>query len=461
MQFKARSVIISVSRDVGRISGDDLNRIVGGRECVSANSCYPRLPRPGIKIVYCLPTIARTTLESCLDSMSMDVKSVVASWNWHSLADLTQWVVDEALRIQQIAAPTFHEKERALHVANRFRGLRLDDIDIDDLKNVFGRIAGKRSDLAILVLAHTDTVFSADTDLRIQRCGNLIYGPGIGDNSVGVAAMLGTIKAIIESGHTPDCDLWFVADSCEEGLGDLRGAKAAYACLQTRVRAVINLEGLALGHVYNAGIAVHRLRISAKAEGGHSWLHHGRPSATHAVMELGHQITSLDVPASPRTTCNIGMIDGGHAINAIATEASLWLDMRSVCAHTLSDLRQRVCRLVEQNSDDGLQFVIETVGKRPSGSIADDHVLVIGALSALAEIGIMGTLETGSTDGNVPLSQGCPAVTIGITRGGNAHRLDEYIEVSPIRFGLKQLITLVLASARHYANADMVDSQKY
>lgn len=387
--------------------------------------------------------------------MSMDIKAVVANWNWQNLAGLAQWVVDEAMQIQQIAAPTFHERARALHVVERFRAFRLDDITIDDLNNVYGRIPGKQSDAAVLILAHTDTVFSADTDLSIQRCQNQIYGPGIGDNSVGVAAMLGAIKSIQESGRAPDCDIWFVADSCEEGLGDLRGAKAAYACLRQKICAVINLEGLALGHVYNAGIAVHRLRISAKAEGGHSWLHHGRPSATHAIMKLGYQIASLEVPVSPRTTCNIGMIDGGHAINAIATEASLWLDMRSVCAGALAELRQRVDQLVEQSRRNGLQFEIETVGERPAGSIADDHVLVRGALSSLAEIGIMGTLETGSTDGNVPLSQGCPAVTIGITRGGNAHRLDEYIEVAPIRFGLKQLITLVLASTGHYAKASI------
>ena len=383
--------------------------------------------------------------------MRMDVKTVVAHWDWRDLAGLTQWVVDEAMQIQQIAAPTFHEKERALHVAKRFREFRLDDVSIDNLNNVYGRIAGEQSEAAVLVLAHTDTVFSADTDLSIRRCGNLIYGPGIGDNSVGVAAMLGAIKSIQACGSAPECDIWFVADSCEEGLGDLRGAKAAYACLQEQVRAVINLEGLALGHVYNAGIAVHRLRISAKTEGGHSWLHHGRPSATHAVMKLGHQITNLEVPVSPRTTCNIGMIDGGHAINAIATEASLWLDMRSVCAQALAELHRRVGWLVKQSYQDGLQFKIETVGERPAGSIADDHELVQGALSSLAAIGIMGSLETGSTDGNVPLSQGCPAVTIGITRGGNAHRLDEYIEVAPIRFGLQQLITLILAAARYYA----------
>ncbi len=388
-----------------------------------------------------------------MTDMSLDVKSVAANWDWRSLAELAGWVVDETLQIQKIAAPTFHEKQRALYVQNCFHEFHLADVDIDKVNNVYGRIPGKRSHAALLVLAHTDTVFPADTDLSIQRRGKQICGPGIGDNSLGVAAMLGAIKSIQASGRAPECDIWFVADSCEEGLGDLRGVKAAFARLRHQVRAVINLEGLALGHVYNAGIAVHRLRISAKTAGGHSWLHHGRPSATQAIMKLGHQIDNLELPASPRTTCNIGMIDGGHAINAIATDASLWLDMRSVAASALEQLRQSVEQLVQQNRRDGLQFNIETVGERPAGRMAADHKLVRGALAALAEVGIAGTLETASTDGNVPLSQGCPAVTIGITRGGNAHRLDEFIELAPIRLGIKQLITLVLSAARSYADS--------
>ena len=160
--------------------------------------------------------------------------------------------------------------------------------------------------------------------------------------------MLGLAKTLVHSSCLPACDLWFVADSCEEGLGDLRGAKAAFSKLQSRINAVINLEGLALGHVYNAGTAVHRLRIKASAAGGHSWLHYGKPSAIHGMLELGNQILTLDVPHSPRTTVNVGMIDGGQAINALATEANLWLDLRSVSTAVLNDLRDQVDKLVER-----------------------------------------------------------------------------------------------------------------
>ena len=212
---------------------------------------------------------------------------------------------------------------------------------------------------------------------------------------------------------------------------------------------VINIEGLAYGHIYHAGIAVHRLKITAKSEGGHSWLHYGRPSAIHGIMELGAQINRIIPPASPRTTYNIGLVDGGIAINAIATEASLWLDMRSEEQHSLNKLRDQVYLLISAISKPGLNFEVEVVGNRPAGSISSSHPLVMGALATLSQAGIRGSLETGSTNGNIPLAAGCPTVTIGITRGGNAHRLDEYIEVPPVHAGMKQLIALTLAAAAY------------
>ena len=215
---------------------------------------------------------------------------------------------------------------------------------------------------------------------------------------------------------------------------------------------MINLEGLAFGHIYNAGIAVHRLHITATADGGHSWLHFGRPSAIHGIVQLGAKITALDVPSQPRTSFNIGMIDGGHAINAIGTKSSIWLDMRSVSPSALDTLRKKVYALINEMQHDGLRFEVEVVGDRPAGSIPETHILVQGALITLSEMGVNGALEIGSTDGNVPLSHGYPTVTIGITRGGNAHRLDEFIEIAPVNSGMKQLIVLTLATAEYYCN---------
>lgn len=372
------------------------------------------------------------------------------NWNTHTLPELSKWVLEQALKIQRIPAPTFHERQRAAYVAEQFAALGLDHIETDDLFNVFGRLSGQNADAPGLMLtAHTDTVFSAETDLttRAEDRGAVVYGPGLGDNSMGVAGILGFVEWVRRSGYKPECDVWIVTPSREEGLGDLDGMKAAFAKLKGKVKAVINVEGLAFGHIYHAGIAVRRLKIVAKAEGGHSWLHFGRPSAIHAICQLGTHITTLTPPANPRTTYNIGLIEGGQSINTIAAQASLWLDLRSESLPAVEVMEAEVRQHVAALTTDELKFEIEVVGDRPAGTLPTDHELVKGALTALERVGVRGSLETGSTDGNVPLAVGCPTVTIGITRGGNAHRLDEYVETEPIASGMKQLILLTLAAA--------------
>jgi acetylornithine deacetylase/succinyl-diaminopimelate desuccinylase-like protein len=369
-----------------------------------------------------------------------------------SLPELAAWALDECIRIQQIPAPTFAEAERAAYVAQQFHTLGLEDIETDDLHNVTAVLRGANAGAGILIMAHTDTVFPASTDLTITYpAPDVVAGPGIGDNSMGVAGMLALARYFQGVGQRPACDLWFAATSCEEGLGDLKGVRAVYERLADRVGAVINIEGMALGHVYHAGIASHRLRLQVTAEGGHSWLHFGRPSAIHALVEIAARLTQLSVPPVPRTTFNIGMIEGGQSINTIAASASLLLDLRSESQEELERLKQQVNALL-QAVPSGTTLSVEVVGDRPTGSMPVRHSLVKGALQALREVGIEGTLESGSTDGNIPLYHGCPCVTIGITRGGNAHRLDEFIHVPPIAQGIQQLITLTLATAQAQAD---------
>jgi tripeptide aminopeptidase len=370
------------------------------------------------------------------------------SLKWHWLPDIADWVVQQALAIQHIPAPTFYEEPRAAYVMEQFNKLGLVSVEMDGLYNVYGCLPGiNRSIPGIMISAHTDTVFPQKTDLKSSVKEDLIYGAGLGDNSMGVAGMLGLIAALQRQNLTPECDLWFVATTREEGLGDLGGMRAAFEKLRTQVASVINLEGLAFGHIYHAGIAVRRLHIKASAPGGHSWLHFGRQSAIHSIMELGARITSINPPQNPRTTYNIGMIEGGQSINSIATSAGLWLDLRSEELTALQSLEKQVRSQVESISKPELKLEIEVVGDRPAGSISTSHPLVQGAMAALAQVGARGSLETGSTDANVPLAIGYPAVTIGITRGGNAHRLDEYIETKPIEAGLRQLTLLTLAAA--------------
>lgn len=369
--------------------------------------------------------------------------------NWHYLDELAAWTVEQAITLQQIPAPTFEEAQRAAYVQAQFAEAGLTEISVDELYNVYGLLRGTSShQKAIMVSAHTDTVFPAETDLTIHREADLIYGPGLGDNSMGVAGMLGLISAMQRDDLQPETDIWFVATSREEGLGDLGGVRAAYDRLKDEIACVVNIEGLSFGYIYHAGIAVRRLHITAHTEGGHSWLHFGRASAIHGLIDLGARINTTKLSNTPRTTYNIGIIEGGQSVNSIATRAELWLDMRSVEQEALQALEASVRDHVKALSRPDLRFSVEVVGDRPAGAIATDHPLVQAAMKALQAVGVRGSLERGSTDGNIPLADGCPTVTIGITRGGNAHRLDEYAETQPVLRGLQQLILLVAALSR-------------
>lgn len=375
------------------------------------------------------------------------------SWDW--LPDLTRWTLEQALAIQQIPAPTFHEERRAAYIQGYLQSMLDAPVETDELHNVYGLLPGvNRNARGIMLSAHMDTVFGEQTDLGTRAQAGVIYGPGLGDNSLGVAALLALATLLRQQDMTLACDVWFVATTCEEGLGDLKGMKAVFHRLQHRIGLVINLEGLAFGHVYNAGIGVRRLRIVTAAEGGHSWLHFGRASAIHGLIELGARIVALHPPQTPRTTYNIGVIEGGHSINSIATSASMWVDLRSADRATLEAFERDVRAQIDAVAGPELTFSVEVVGDRSAGSIGPDHPLIQGALTALDTVGVQGVLETGSTDANIPLAAGCPAVTIGITRGGNAHRLDEYLEIAPVEQGMRQLVLLALAAADYQGATD-------
>ncbi|NDJ34457.1 MAG: M20/M25/M40 family metallo-hydrolase, partial [Chloroflexi bacterium] len=196
-----------------------------------------------------------------------------------------EMVLRDALTIQSIPAPTFHEGERAHRLRDWLADSRLSNISIDEVNNVYARLPGADPSLpGLLVSAHLDTVFPGEVDLRTRRSRARIHGPGLGDNSLGLAAMLNLARVLAEHEHTPPCDIWWVATVGEEGLGDLRGMRAAVDTLGDRLGAAIVLEGIGLGKVYNAGLGVRRLRVDVRGPGGHSWLHPNRPSAVHFLL---------------------------------------------------------------------------------------------------------------------------------------------------------------------------------
>ena len=308
---------------------------------------------------------------------------------------------------------------------------------------MFGRWAGQGTGKPLIVSAHLDTVFPMETTLRVTRGTDLIHGPGLGDNSLGVAALFGLLWSLREQGIQPRGDIWFVANVCEEGLGDLRGMKAVVDRFGADVHAYLVLEGLALGHVYHRAVGVKRFRVTARTSGGHSWSDYGQPSAVHELAKLVVELASLSLPTYPRTTMNVGRISGGTSVNVIAPEASLDLDLRSENQETLTVLVSAVERLIQKANRTGVSFEAQVIGQRPAGEIPVRHPLVTLAKQCLEELGLDAGLISGSTDANVPLSKGYPAIVLGITTGGSAHTIHEYINTKPIALGMEQLLNFV------------------
>src|SRR5215212_6792457 len=326
------------------------------------------------------------------------------------MSEFIDRVIELAVQIQQIPAPTFDEMKRAEFVRDRFVENGLGDVLMDELGNVYGRLSvenRKQQDARpLIVSAHLDTVFPVGTDLHATRSPGLIRGPGLGDNSLGVAALFGLLWGLREQNTAPAGDIWFVANTGEEGLGDLRGMKAVVERFGADVQAYLVLEGLALGHIYYRAVGVKRYRLTAHTTGGHSWSDYGKPSAIHELAKLIVQLTALELPGHPRTTMNVGKISGGTSVNVIASEASLDLDLRSEGQASLAQLIAAVERLIGHANRSDIQVQAEVIGQRPAGEMSPTHPLVNLAEECLREQGLNPILTSGSTDANVPLSKG-------------------------------------------------------
>ena len=357
--------------------------------------------------------------------------------------DFVNRIVELAIQIQQIPAPTFHEEKRAEFVRGLFAAEGLEDICIDEAGNVIARRVGLGNKKPLIVSAHLDTVFPMETTLRVTRGTELIHGPGLGDNSLGVASLFGLLWSLREKNVELPGDVWFVANVGEEGLGDLNGMKAVVERFGADVHAYLVLEGLALGHVYHRAVGVKRYRVIARTAGGHSWSDYGHPSAVHELAKLVVGLASLSLPDHPRTTMNVGKISGGTSVNVIASEASLDLDLRSEGQTALAELVAATEKLILQANRPGVSIEAEIIGQRPAGEISPGHPLVLLGKNCLREQGLDAGLISGSTDANIPLSKGYPAVVLGITTGGSAHTVHEYTNTAPIARGMEQLVKFV------------------
>lgn len=351
-------------------------------------------------------------------------------------------VLDWICAIQQIPAPTFQEQDRAAYVFEEFTRLGYSHVEQDNAGNILARWSGGPGK-PLLVSAHLDTVHSDLKALPIDRTGDRITGPGVADNSTGLAALLMLARYLSEVKPQYPGDIWLAADVCEEGLGNLAGMRALVDRFGGRVFAYLILEGLGLGQVCHRGLGVNRFQVTAETAGGHSWVDYGSPSAIHELAKVVSELADLSLPEKPRSSLNVGMIQGGTSINTIASHAQFLLDLRAEDQITLLRICDRAKQSILSHQKPDVKIIIEQIGVRPAGEIPTEHPLVQLGRDVLNQLKTQSALEIGSTDANVPLSRGYPAICIGLTRGNFPHTLREYIEIEPLKIGLAQLLMLV------------------
>lgn len=386
-----------------------------------------------------------------------DIMKVAQRW-----AAPASELMELCIAIQQIPAPTGEEAARAAWIGKKMTALGLQEIVHDPASNnVYGCWRGEQRQSALLITAHTDTVFGIDTDLTVRHDPQhgRVYGPGIGDNSLGVAALLELMAATTQLPRPP-VDIWFAANSQEEGVGDLRGMRAVVDDLQDRIGACIVVEGMGLGRVVHRALGSRRYRVSVNAPGGHSWSDFGSASALHVIAHLAADLTRLHPPEMPRTSFNIGRMEGGTSVNTIAQHAWLQLDLRSEEPSGLAWIVDRALEIVNRYQTPkwqhrGVTVTAEMIGDRPSGSIPEHHPLVLAATEALHAVGYphIADLRMSSTDANIPLSRGIPAICVGVSEGSNAHRLQEWIGTEALTRGMSHLLFLSRLAAAWLAQS--------
>ncbi|MEL0318235.1 MAG: M20/M25/M40 family metallo-hydrolase [Flavobacteriaceae bacterium] len=343
------------------------------------------------------------------------------------------------IELTEIEAPPFKEARRAKVFADYFKTLGMDSVWIDTEGNVLGLLQGSEGDRTVALDAHLDTVFPEGTEVKVRIENDTLYAPGIGDDTRGLSMLLTLLETIKTEQIQPKDDLLFVGSVGEEGLGDLRGVKHLFRSGGPRIDAWIAIDGGAIGRVNNKGLGSYRYRITFSGPGGHSWGAFGLANPHHA---LGQAITNFVQTADaytskgPKTSYNVGVISGGTSINSIPFESVMEIDIRSVDPARLevmeSLLEDAVNQaLLDQNQrkrrGPELTVKIDKIGNRPSGELSDQLPLVQRTLAATQAFGVTPYLTRGSTNSNIPIAKGIPAITIGRGGdGGNAHSLDEW-----------------------------------
>jgi tripeptide aminopeptidase len=367
------------------------------------------------------------------------------------------WVTDQQIRLTEIPAPEFEEAQRGEALKMLFAASGF-VVRTDKVGNIVAERAGTDPQSVILLAAHLDTVFPASTDVRVKKNGSRLSAPGISDNGVGLAALAGLARALSESGVRNVKTIVLAGDVGEEGEGNLRGIRALVEAYRPRLSAVIAVDGPSTDHITTQAIASRRLEVSVTGPGGHSWSDFGDPNPITAVARGIVRFTLVSVPDDPRSSYNFGIIEGGTSVNSIPSRSAIKIDLRSEDEKELGNLETALREAMRNGvndeisatraSGDALQLSYRSLGARPSGKLPDDSPLLATIRNVDRYLGNRSRLERSSTDANIPLSLGIPAVALGGGgKGAGSHTLDEWYDATGRELGLKRLFLAVVALA--------------
>ena len=368
---------------------------------------------------------------------------------------------DEQVRITEIPAPPFHEGARAAYLKKLLAAIGL-RVEIDGTGNVIGEYSGSSQDVVMLT-AHLDTVFPAGTNVNVKREGGRLLAPGISDNGTGLAALVVVARALHEVKIKTNNTILFVADVGEEGEGNLRGMRALVDAYKKRLKGVIALDGSATEYVTTAALASRRVEIAVTGPGGHSWSDFGVPNPIHALGRGIARFVAARVPESPRTSFNIAEIEGGTSVNSIPSRALMKVDLRSESESELGKLENFLRESIQSGIDEEmaaarergmagstsmLDLKVSVLGVRPAGELPENSPLLAALLAADTRLGNRSRRERSSTDANIPLSVGIPAISLGAGgRSGGAHTIEEWYDPTNRELGLQRVALTLLAVA--------------
>ena len=397
------------------------------------------------------------------------VSGIISSANFKSATTFFEGdhdrFVRELITLTEIPAPPFKEKARATAYLEMLRGLGLSDAEMDAEGNVMGirRGTGNAADRPVLaVLAHLDTVFPEGTDVKVKRDGTKLMAPGVGDDTRGLALILSIVRAMDAARFQTPKDILFVGNVGEEGEGDLRGVKYLLqrGKYKDRIKSFISIDGGDQGPIVNGALGSKRYRVTFKGPGGHSYNAFGLVSPAFAMGTAIAKFSRVMVPSKPKTTFNVGVVGGGTSVNSIPTEMFMDVDMRSESPGELNKLVTTFQAIIREAVDEEnrtrstaqgkVGADVTLIGDRPSGETAISSSLVQSTTAAVKAFGLTPTYGIGSTDANIPISLGIPAVTIGRGNSARSHAFDEWVDIekqSSVR-AAQVALTIILAAAQ-------------